>query len=190
MKHKERIESDPFLTAIHEAAHAVACLRLKIKFSYITNRKRKARNGIIQFNRYSFNLTSAIAKKKIERIKRQIIMLKAGDMAEMFYLSMEGVNIAKLVKTYIRFLPPPGQQTIKDEDVMTDDESIDCFSDLIGLLPREKHELVDKAADLVIANWDHIKAVADVLEEKGRLKYFQVRKLWTARLTESHQVGR
>ena len=175
LKHKEKIESDPFLTAIHEAAHAVACLRLKIKFSYITIRKRKETFGKVQFNRYNFNLTSAIARKKIERIKRQIIMLGAGDAAESIYLILKGVNIARKDDSYIFF------EQMKVEDKMTDDESIDCFSDLISLSLEEKKDLaIDRPWELVFANWDHIIAVTQELKKKGKLQYFQVRKLWKA----------
>lgn len=152
-------------TAYHEAGHAVMSIVLKIKFSFVTIRRRGYSDGRVQMGG-----CAPILKKHRNRIRREIIMLYAGDVSELIYYHL---NLG------LQLLSEGEEKVIimKDDSDDSDDNQILMFREGIELTDAEVSNLYAEAQRLVIEKWDSIQIVASKLIKSKRLGYFQVRRL-------------
>jgi hypothetical protein len=175
LKHKKLIES-PFMTLYHEAAHAVACIRLRIKFSQVKIYSIKTKGyGSIRFNPQNWNFQNALINRHVDRIRRHIIMLMSGEFSEICFLASKGVDFSQQSDELIKI-----SANFSRSDGRSDDEVIDELLKVIDLPLDTKRKLMEEASDLVVSNWGHIDNIATALGRNGTLRYFQIRKMMGA----------
>lgn len=178
-------KTNPVITAHHEAGHAVACMLLKIKFSYvIVYKRRETTQGCVVFKNRFTGLKVALIKRDVSKIKRYMIMFMCGDIAtqwcllQNFNITSENTNMDDVVieDAVIEDLMSHG--SLSEQDFLDDDDIIiESLRKHISLSEQDFLDLYSLACDLLEENWLYVLKVAWKLQEERKLKYFQVRNL-------------
>lgn len=176
------------IIAFHEAGHAIACILLKKKFSYVTIRAKEKRfHGKVMDKTQWSNLRYILEgyecpeQKKRKVLRRQISISFAGDIAvQLYFLSYHNLDLTTNKEDDVEPYDENKYQISISPDY-GDDGNIKEYLDLMGLKGAAKDEeyvkLYSKTYGLLYDNFAFICYVAKALLDKKKLGYFQVREI-------------